>query len=375
MTTGKTSEEGSPKRVGVLIDVLEEWRGTETHRFRLLACLDRRRIEPVVMVLGNAGLQGAFEERGVCILPLEIHRVFAMEGLKGLRTLQRIFIQERLDLAVCYHTASDLLGPLAGRWAGVPVISCRRDEGCTKKRFPKRCQRVINTLIQGMISVSGAVTRAVERDEGYPAARNEVIWNGENLTVFSPGESSLREELGIASAASVITCVGGLAAVKDHASLIAAFAVVRQTYPEAVLLLVGRGPEQAAIERQAAPLGDAVRLLGHRSDVARILRASDVYAQVSLTEGFSNAILQAMACGLPVVASAVGGNPELINDSSGILVKPRDVEAIARAICGLLADKTRRGAMAKAARARAEDQGSIAVMTERYTEAFLRFAK
>lgn len=362
--------QGSVPTVLLLIDELEDWRGTETHLFRLVQRLDPRRLRPVIAIVGRRRLTEAFREARVPVFPLQVRGLLAPSGLRGLARIVALLRRERARLLVSYHTTADLLGPLAAGLAGIPAISCRRDEGFTKKPAHVAVQRRLNRFIHGMISVSGAVARAVERIEGFPLDRNRVIWNGEDLQVFRPGPSPLRRELGLAPDVPVVTCVGGLEPVKDHATLLAAFARVLPRHPEARLLLVGEGSRRAHLEGRARPLGDRVRFLGHRSDVAEVLRASDVYAQTSTTEGFSNAVLQAMATALPVVVTRVGGNPELVDDSSGILVEPGDVGSTARAVSHLLEDRARRRALGAAARRRVEAQGSIEAMADAYTDAF-----
>jgi glycosyltransferase involved in cell wall biosynthesis len=178
--------------------------------------------------------------------------------------------------------------------------------------------------------------------------------------------------LGIAPEALVVACVGGLDPVKNHAVLIEAFARVLAQRPDGALLLIGDGPIRNDLERQAAPLGDRVRFLGHRDDVPDLLRAADVYAQVSQTEGFSNAVLQAMATALPVLVTAVGGNVELVTEQTGRLVAPGDVEATARALAALMDDPALRRRLGEAARRRVVEQGSQQAMVEAYCRAFER---
>lgn len=358
--------------VVMLIDELELWRGTETHLLRLVERIDRARIRPVVAAVTAGSLGPAFEEVGASFHLLGIHRVLNPEGALGLLRVARLLREVRADLVVSYHTAADLLAPVAAFPLGVPVLSSRRDEGFTKKRVHKRIQRRLNRLLRGMVSVSHAVVRAVARDEGFPPERHQVIWNGEDLQRFAPGPSPLRGELGLSPDAPVVMCVGGLSPVKDHRTLIDAFAAVSPAHPDAVLVLVGKGPEEPALRERAAPLGDRVRFLGHRRDVPELLRGADIYAQTSTTEGFSNAILQGMATALPVVCTRVGGNPELVTEACGLLTEAGAVGGVARALSTLLADPNLRLRMGASARARAEAEGSIGVMTERYMDAFER---
>jgi glycosyltransferase involved in cell wall biosynthesis len=361
-----------PRTVVLLIDDLHEWTGTEVHLVRLLKRLDPARIRGVLAVVGRADLAPEFQKEGIPVQPLEIHGVFSLRGLRGVGRIAALLLRERASLMVTYHTAADLLGPAAATLVRRPVLSCRRDEGFTKKPIHVQAQRPVNRLLTGMISVSHAVARAVERTEGFPESNNQVIWNGEDLERFAPGPSSVRAELGLDKQHCVVTSVGLLSPVKDHVTQIDAFARVAEQHPHARLLVAGDGPQRVALESRAAPLGDRVRFLGHRKDVPDLLRASDIYLQTSLTEGFSNAILQAMGVGLPVVVTAVGGNPELVSSRTGTLVPTRDVDGTAKALAALVASAELRRDMGQAARQHVLEHFTLDRMAEAYADAFER---
>jgi glycosyltransferase involved in cell wall biosynthesis len=360
------------RKIVLLIDDLHEWTGTEVHLLRLLKTIDRQRLDPVLAVVGRDELGRTFEAEGIPVVPLHIYRTFAPSGIVGIGKIVALLRRERAELLVTYHTAADLLGPIAARLAGVPVLSCRRDEGISKKPIHKKAQRFVNYLVTGIISNSHRVVQAVARDERFPRGRNQVVWNGEDLERFSPGTSGIRRELGLGDEACVIATISLLSAVKDHSTQLRALERVVRRHPDTCLLVAGDGPERARLEREAEPLGDRVRFLGHRRDVVDILRASDIYLQISLSEGFSNSILQAMAVEVPVVVTRVGGNPELVDASCGLLVPARAPSEVAEALETLIADPALRRRLGAAGRARAKRHFSIDVMTEGFTDAFER---
>ena len=364
-----------PRTVILLIDDLQEWTGTEVHLLRLLKNLDPKRLRCLIAVVGRAGLASQFVAQGIPVEPLEIYRTLAPSGVWGVAKIVRLLRQERASLLVTYHTAADLLGPMAGLVARCPVISCRRDEGFTKRPIHVTLQRPLNRLLRGMISNSYKVVRAVQKIEGYPSHFNRVIHNGEDLQRFSPGLEDLRKKLDLSRGTCVITCVGLLSPIKDHLSQLAAMEQVLRQQQDCCLLIVGDGPEREALQQQARPLGDRVRFLGFQEHIPSILRASDIFLQTSLSEGFSNAILQAMACALPVVVTAVGGNPELVDDHCSILVPPGDVGAIADALIQLVEDRPLRRKIGRAGRQRTEAHFSLQAMVDNYTEAFEHFMK
>ena len=197
--------------------------------------------------------------------------------------------------------------------------------------------------------------------------------NGIRLERFKPADAAGRQvlatELGWPQGSRIVGTVGRLQPVKDHALLLRAFAKVRMQVPEAVLAIVGDGPLRGALEAQAqqAGLSDAVRFLGDRHDVPRLLTGMDVFALSSASEGYSIALLEACAAGLPIVATDVGGNREIVRDGiNGRLVPAADVAALATALIALLRGGDEAGRMGRAGQAWAQAEASFRTMAERY---------
>jgi glycosyltransferase involved in cell wall biosynthesis len=166
-----------------------------------------------------------------------------------------------------------------------------------------------------------------------------------------------------------------LAPEKDHETLIAAFARLAPRHPEAELWLVGDGPKRRALQRLAEgrlPLG-RVRFIPGQTDILPLFRQSRVLALSSREEGLPNVVLEAMAAGLPVVATAVGGLSEVVQPGvTGWLVPPREPAALAEALSRLLADEAERRAFGSAGRARVLERFSMDAMVQRHEEVFLR---
>jgi sugar transferase (PEP-CTERM/EpsH1 system associated) len=200
------------------------------------------------------------------------------------------------------------------------------------------------------------------------------ITNGVDTDLYRPGSgAAARAELGVDSDAFVVGVVGRLDPIKDHDTLLAAYQRLRTTLPGSVLLVVGAGPERRRL-MASAPQG--VRFLGNRSDIPDLLRALDVFVLPSVNEGISNTILEAMASGLPVVASRVGGNLELVEDGrSGRLFPVGDVEALTdvlRAYASSPELVARHGALG---RQRAERDFSIDTMVAAYRSVWDRVGR
>ncbi len=181
--------------------------------------------------------------------------------------------------------------------------------------------------------------------------------------------AALRNVLGFAPGVRIIGTVGRLNPVKDQATLLRAFARVHAQSADTALALVGDGALRATLQAQSAALGigDAVRFLGDRSDVRQLLQGFDMFVLSSLSEGYSMALLEACASGLPIVATDVGGNREIVVDGrNGFVAAPADEQALAEAMAALLREPARAVQMGQAGRDWALREASIATMAARY---------
>jgi glycosyltransferase involved in cell wall biosynthesis len=202
------------------------------------------------------------------------------------------------------------------------------------------------------------------------ADRVIVIPNGVDTARFNPvGKTAgLRERLGIGQA-PLVGHIARLAPVKNQPLLVDAFAEARRRVPNAHLVIVGDGSERSAIEARiaAGSLQSCVHLIGEARAIPEILREIDAFALPSKAEGTSMSVLEAMASGVAVVASSVGGTPDLLNDGEcGRLVPPNDVRALASGIADVLSDTGLRSALGSAGRARAVAHYSESTVTDRY---------
>lgn len=206
-----------------------------------------------------------------------------------------------------------------------------------------------------------------------PRRRLLAVPNGIRVETFSQASderrAALRNVLGLAPGTRIVGTVGRLNPVKDQATLLRAFARVHAGAADTVLVLVGDGALRGALQAQAAALGigDAVRFLGDRSDVRQLLQGFDLFVLSSLSEGYSMALLEACASGLPIVATDVGGNREIVVDGrNGAIVAASDDAALADAIAALLREPARAAQMGQAGRDWALREASIATMAARY---------
>jgi len=229
-------------------------------------------------------------------------------------------------------------------------------------------------MVDHFVAVSDDLRSWLTERVGISPLKVTTIHNGVDTQKFSPeGRETARRQLALEDATFTIGAVGRLDPVKDHVSLLRAFAPLARGGWPLRLIIVGDGPMRCEIESEISALriGENVQLLGERQEVSQVLKAFDVFTLTSIAEGISNTILEAMASGLPVVATRVGGNPELVEHGvNGQLVKARDVAGMAAAFESYLLEPTLRQTHGHAGRMRAEQNFSLERMTERYRELY-----
>jgi len=292
--------------------------------------------------------------------------------------LAKMFRELRPDIV---HTRAwgTIDGVMAARVAGVRRVihgehgrHAADPEGRNRKRILLR--KCLSPMIDRFTTVSDDLKRWLTETVGIAPQKIVRIHNGVDTERFSlSGRDVARHELGLDASVIAIGTVARLDPVKDHGSLLRAFASIRQSGAPVCLVIVGDGSMRHHIESQIRDLriGDRVRLLGERQDVAKLLTAFDVFSLTSIAEGMSNTILEAMACGLPVVATRVGGNPELVEHHvNGQLVKVGDVRDIASAFQSYVDNANLRRDHARNARRIAEQKFGLERMAAQYAQLY-----
>jgi glycosyltransferase involved in cell wall biosynthesis len=337
--------------------------GAQTALLRLLSGLDRGRFAPTVACLYNGDGAVAMEIRA-----LDIHVFDAqMRHKADLFALLRLHSWIRRAGPTILHTSlfhANLPGRILGRMAGVPIVICSERTMAMESEWRYRINRWTIGLVDRVTAVSANVRDFCVTHIGLPAEKVSVIYNGVELPEGAlPSRQEARAELGLPSDEPVVAAVSRLEPVKGIAILIQAL-----THVDHVLLaIVGDGPDRAALESLAGYLGVANRVhwAGHRRDVSRLLPAFDILVQPSLHEGLPNTILEAMAVGLPVVATAVGGTPEVVVDGvTGLLTPSHDPGALAAAITTLLRDPDLRRKMGRAGLERVRERFTLKQMVQ-----------
>jgi glycosyltransferase involved in cell wall biosynthesis len=290
--------------------------------------------------------------------------LFRPRGVLQLLRLTWFLLRNRFDVVQTHDLYSTLMGVPAAWLARVPMIlSCRRDLSHWWWYTPRRRRflRFIQNRSKYVIATSQAVCDFLVEKDGFNPDMIRVIRNGVDLNRFAniradrPGlfpqfDARIR----------LIAVVANMnVETKGHADLIRAAAEVFREFSEVKFLLVGDGPERGRLEAMTADLGlsNTVLFLGRRNDVPDILACCVLFILPSWAEGLPNSVLEAMAAGLPVVATRVGGIPEIIDDgSTGLLVEPRDPQSLANAILRVLGNEELAKQFARCARERARAQ-------------------
>lgn len=315
--------------------------GAETQLLRLVLQLDREQWSPrVIAMLQPRAVVAELNAAGIPLSSLNMKRGMATVGdlFRCIRLLQR----DRPEIMVCFMFHAILLGRIAGWIAGVPTIISSVRTGVSGGAWKDGLLRLTDWLgtVTTTNSRSGA-ERLVARS-AVPRNRIRVIPNALPDDLPAPSTShriQLRKALGIHSSEFLWLAVGRFEAAKDYPNLIHAFADVARQRPEGRLWIAGEGPLQEVIHRMVTELKllEVVRFLGLRTDVPELLTAADAYVLSSAWEGLPNSLMEALALGIPAVATSVGGVPELIkHGETGLLAAPGQAISLAQAMLNLM---------------------------------------
>jgi glycosyltransferase involved in cell wall biosynthesis len=282
--------------------------------------------------------------------PVEVHDLGMTSKLDLLviARLARLLTNKHVDVVYTFLIHSHLIGRLAARLTNVPVVLSSQQTASWESRGQQLVNRLTSRWCSAIVAVSNSVAQYLMTDVGIPREKLVTIYNSIDVDRFPQRKGLLAD-----SSRIIIGTVARLNPEKDYGTLLEAFRRVRSRYPTASLLVAGDGPERARLERlvDSLGLGDSVQFLGHLEDVRPLLAQLDVYVQSSHVEGLSVAVLEALATGLPVVATRVGGNVEAVVDNvCGLLVEPQNPGAFADALCYVLENPSRARQMGLAAR-------------------------
>lgn len=365
--------------------------GTERHLAYLLPRLDRKKFKPVLFVTGFRGhLASELEAQGIRIVapwwpsmsndlasPLRALRLTVMAC-----QLFVFLLSFRPTIAHFFLPRSYMLAAPFALLARIPrTIMSRRSLNNYQQQSPMaaRFEKKLHGRMSNLLANSQAVRRQLAAEAGIGENQVDLIYNGIDTEAFAGSfdKEKTRRSIGISPDAMVFVVVANLIPYKGHRNLIAAFGRIRRYLPDDwCLLVVGRDDGIGAnlkAEASASGLSDHIRFLGIRPDIPDLLRLADIGLLTSEQEGFSNAILEGMAAGLPMIVTDVGGNAEAVIDGkTGLVVSPGDVNGLATAIRALTDDSELRERMSQAGRRRVHDRFTIERCVEDYERLYMR---
>lgn len=345
--------------------------GAENHLLTLLDGQRKRQVDAQAVILvepSNPMLTfvEAARERSIPLHSLVIERNLDFSVLLRLRAL---LSHIRPQVVHTHLQHADLYGILAARTVGVPVVvTSRHNDNAFRRRPPfRQINRLLWRLVDAGIAISDALGRFVVEVEGAPAHKIQTIHYGIAAQSHLAQRRTLREPFQVGLDDPLIGIVCRLVEQKGVTYGLRAFKQISERFPTARLLIAGDGPLRPALEAETAALGlaERVHFLGWRDDVPRLMAALDVLLVPSLWEGFGLVILEAMAQQVPTVASGVSAIPEIVlHGETGLLVPPRDADALAAALATLLSDAALRRYMGLLAEERVETYFTVDRMVD-----------
>jgi glycosyltransferase involved in cell wall biosynthesis len=356
----------------LIVITLSEVGGAQTYVAQLLPALARH-FDVAVAASGNGPLREAAEAAKVRFLPLRYLRrsLNPLRDLLALLELIRLLRRERPDILHANSSKAGVLGRFAAAAAGVPIrIFTVHGWAFEAYSGPASWAYLWADRLAGRCTT---VTICVAEHERSKGVRARTCRSGQTVVIRNAVDVAAAPRARLDGGRPRLVTVGRLKAPKDFATLVRAFAALPSNSFEA--LIVGDGPERPVVEAEVERLGlgRAVRLLGERQDVPALLAGSDVFVLSSASEGLPLSVEEAMAAGLPVVASAVGGVPEVVVEGeTGFLVPPGDVDRLTVALGRLLADPSLRRRMGASGRARAEALFDLAAFRRAHVDLYRR---
>jgi glycosyltransferase involved in cell wall biosynthesis len=340
--------------------------GAQEHLDSLLTRLDRSRYDASVVALSTGSAVRKMQRDGIPVLVID-----DPDDAVAVGALTAHLADVRPDVIHNHMYRAELVGTRAAIALG--AIGRRRayvvaTVHTSRVRSPEDREQLrrLTPHMDRLIAVSQAMVRKIH-EEGRDTIPVDLIYNGVDLERYDHQEPccTLREEFGIPERAQIVGVVARLEPEKGHPTLLHAWPLVLREVPDAYLLVIGEGSQRDALERQAGDLGinDHVIFTGRRDDVPAVTAALDVAVLPSYREAHGLTILEALALSRPVVASNVGGIPEVIEDGvTGLLVPPHASQALADAIVRFLSDHPYADTIAKAGHDMVHDRFCIELM-------------
>jgi len=369
------------ERINILfiIDQLRGIAGTERHLLYLVSRLNKERYKSYVCTFDvkEGAVLEVIRHNGTPLYNLNLNRIYSPDAPLKAIMLWNFMRKKKIDIVQTYHFKSDTFGTMVARLAGVPaVISSKRDMGDLKSPRQLMLSKIMNRHIDSCITVCDRVGKRFHEAENIPRDKMLTIYNGVDLQRFDPGKGSIksRKDVGFKKGDFI---VGTTAIFRPEKAYHILFEAIEKVLPEIKILkviIMGFGPRQKHFMDYCSKgaLKDVVRFMGRVNDVENYLPLLDVFCLVpNKNEGFSNAIIEAMAMGRPIIATDIGGNAEAVVDNeTGFIIPPNNSDELAERIMTLYENAGKRRAMGEKARQRAIEVFSLEAMIKRHEDLY-----
>ncbi|MDQ3261743.1 MAG: glycosyltransferase family 4 protein [Pseudomonadota bacterium] len=299
-------------------------------------------------------------------IPVEVCPMRGKADFRAIRALMRFCRRENVDILHAHSGIDSWVGGIAAKFAGVPAVRTRH------LFLPLKYNPInfVHYLFDRFFALGETMRTMLVKECGFPPEKVINIPTGIDFTSFSPRHSKqeIRSTLQINADVFVVLTVAVIRGVKRHDVALRAYKILHTKFPNSLYLIAGEGPMRRDMERLASELGidDAVRFLGHRTDIADLIRAADVMLLTSRSEAQSQALTQSIGLGLPAVATAVGGVPEVVmHEKTDLLVPPDDPGQTASAILRIAEDPAFARSLGELGKAHALQHYSLEVMLDR----------
>jgi glycosyltransferase involved in cell wall biosynthesis len=355
-------------RIAHVITNADSFGGAQRNTLLTLTGLVRDGYEAELVCGPGGRLIGEAKANGIAVrvVPDLVRQIDPVKDCRALFMLNKLFRSREYDIVHTHSTKGGVLGRLAAWLARVPVIVHTvhgvpfEMNGDVKTRIYIGMERFMGKVTDRLVCVGKELCREAEEWRIVPHQKLVTIYSGIDFSSYIAQRRpvAVKRDLGVEDSSPIVGCIGRLSQQKAQHYLVEAIALLKDSFPNIKLLLVGEGPLRPLLEKQVQSLDLAthIQLLGQRDDVADLLQVFDIYAMSSRWEGVGRALTEAMHCARPIVATAVNGVTELIVDGeTGLCVPPHDPTALAAAIKRLALDRQLAERMAENAQRKAMD--------------------
>ncbi|NOG82704.1 MAG: glycosyltransferase [Planctomycetes bacterium] len=284
--------------------------------------------------------------------------------------------KNNIDILHCHQYTPYIYGLFASFFTGANIIFTEHGRFYPDKRSFKRVllNPILNIFTDYVTAISSATRNALIEFENFPGKKVKIVYNGiDGSPYMAPVDKGVRESLGINQKDYILGTVARLDPIKNHKMMIKALGRVKKEYPDTHLIIVGDGPEMECLKSFTTSLGLSSNVIftGFKEDVYNYMKIFDLFLLTSFSEGTAMTLLEAMVSGIPCIATEVGGNPEIVNDTeTGFIVPNDDEQALSEKILVLLRDKALQKEMGLAGRNRFKEKFTVDKMVTPYEEMY-----